>query len=125
MYTTEILVSSRNQDCYKIILNILEELEIKDFLYHISPTVSVKLNIINPLFKYTIFFQIEIKSKFSLNDKIKKLIPKYFNKPCIYPKKFYQEKSFQKCKIYITNQLTKNDITYYQIKSYYSSFSQI
>ena len=123
MYITEILISSRNKNCLKTVLEILENATIKDYLYNSPP--EIKINEINPLSKYTTFFQVEILTKLCLRNKIKTLLSCYFTNLSIYPSRFYKENTFSKCKIFIDNTLIKNDITFYQIKSYYKSIGLI
>jgi len=112
MYTTDIILTSLNNNCIQLITDLINQFYINDIF-----KIYQKNELIHKSTQYTIISHLEIKTKKNIQNTLKKLIAKT-HQP--YPSNYYNFTSFEQLKSFLIKKLL-NKNQYYQIHSKYSS----
>ena len=103
MYTTDIILTSLNNNCIQLITDLISQFYINDIF-----KIYQKDELIHKSTQYTIISHIEIKTKKNIQNTLKKLIAKT-HQP--YPSNYYNFSSFEQLKSFlITKLLNKKSI---------------
>ena len=112
MYTTDIILTSLNNNCIQFISDLIDNSDIKQLF-----KIKQKQLILHRTTNYSIISHLEIITKQSIEKQLNNILMKHFEH---YPNQFYHITDMEQLKMFLINKLFQKK-EYYQIYSKYNS----